>query len=91
MNHGTSIYGPRRHRSRFILEDGTQLTAVEAKSGATFHPDAIASLSRFSVTAGKDLKRSVLVYGGTESFDFKGVAIVSWNAPWSGPGAAGGS
>jgi hypothetical protein len=46
------------------------------------------SLSRFSVTAGKDLKRSVLVYGGTESFDFKGVAIVPWNALWSGLRAA---
>jgi hypothetical protein len=40
------------------------------------------------VTAGKDLKRSVLVYGGTESFDFKGVAIVPWNALWSGLRAA---
>jgi hypothetical protein len=74
----------------FILEEGTQLTAVEVKSGATFHQDFIASLSRFSGTAGKDLKRSVLVYGGTESFDFKGVAIVPWNALWSGLSAAGG-
>jgi predicted AAA+ superfamily ATPase len=75
----------------FILEDGTELTAVEVKSGATFHPDSIAALSRFSVTAGKDLKHSVLVYGGTESFDFKHVAIVPWNALWSSLGAAGGN
>jgi predicted AAA+ superfamily ATPase len=67
----------------FILEDGPELTAVEVKSGATFHPDSIAALSRFSVTAGKDLKRSMLVYGGIESFDFKHVAIVPWNELWS--------
>jgi hypothetical protein len=74
----------------FILEEGTQLTAVEVKSGATFHQDFIASLSRFSGTAGKDLKRSVLVYGGTESFVFKGVALVPGDARWSGLSAAGG-
>jgi len=68
----------------FILEDGAELTAIEVKSGATFHPDSIAALSRFSATAGKDLRRSLLVYGGTESFGFRDVRIVPWNAILSG-------
>lgn len=64
----------------FILEDGDRLTAVEAKSGATFHPDHARGLAKFAAAAGTDLKRSVVVYGGAEALGFKGVSVVPWTA-----------
>jgi len=62
----------------FILESGRTFIAIEAKSSATFHPDFTTSLSKFTAFAGSDLTHSVLVYGGSEAFTFKGVSIVPW-------------
>lgn len=64
----------------FILEDGRDLMAVEAKSGATFHSEYAAGIAKFAAAAGQDLKRSVVVYGGTEAFMFKGISVVPWTA-----------
>lgn len=63
----------------FILETDGTLTAVEVKSGATFHPDFTTNLSRFAGFAGSDLTHAALIYGGMEAFTFKDVSVVPWD------------
>ncbi len=72
------------HEVDFVLESGRSLAAIEAKSGSTFHPDQNQGLSMFQELTGKELDRSLLVYGGKESFGYKGSSVLPWNAMEAG-------
>lgn len=64
----------------FILENGDSFVAIEAKSGATFHPDHGKSLERLRGFAGTALEKTMLINGGTETFAYKDTQVVSWDA-----------
>jgi uncharacterized protein len=64
----------------FILENGESFVAIEAKSGATFHPDHGKSLEKLRRVATPALKRAILVNGGVESFIYKDSQVLPWNA-----------
>ena len=68
------------HEVDFILESGQSLTAIEVKSGATFHPDHVQSLTKFRNIAGDFIEASLMIYGGSETFIFKDTRILPWNA-----------
>jgi hypothetical protein len=55
-----------------VFEHRTRLRAVEIKSGATFLPETLDAARRWQALAGADAAPPLLVYGGSESFEFKG-------------------
>lgn len=61
-----------------IQDFGDRLIPTEIKSGTTFTHDWISALSLWRKMAGKTAGTPRIVYGGKESFDFRGVQIVSW-------------
>jgi uncharacterized protein len=69
-NHGLEV--------DLVFEHRTRLHAVEVKSGATFMPESLDASRRWQALAGVDAAPPVLVYGGDESFEFKGQSVVSW-------------
>jgi predicted AAA+ superfamily ATPase len=69
-NHGLEV--------DLVFEHEARLHAVEIKSGATFMPDSLDASRRWQALAGAEAAPPVLVYGGDESFEFKGQAVVSW-------------
>lgn len=69
-NHGLEV--------DLVFEHEARLHAVEIKSGATFMPDSLDASQRWQALAGAEAAPPVLVYGGDESFEFKGQAVVSW-------------
>ena len=63
-NHGLEV--------DLVFEHRTRLHAVEIKSGATFLPETLDAARRWQALAGADAAPPLLVYGGSESFEFKG-------------------
>lgn len=61
-----------------IREEAGRLFPVEIKSGATFTPEWIKGLRRWSDLAGSFAGQPELVYGGGESFEYKGVQVTTW-------------
>ncbi len=62
----------------FLRDTGTVLDAWECKSGTTFSPDWTDGLHYWAKLAGKRAGQLHLVYGGSESFIFKDVRVLSW-------------
>jgi len=58
-------------------KDG-QLSAMEIKSGATFRPEYLKNLQKWSNLSGTPASRLQLLYGGQESFIHAGIKIRSW-------------
>lgn len=69
-NHGLGV--------DLVFEHSARLHAVEVKSGATFMPESLNASRRWQGLAGADAAPPALVYGGNESFEFKGQPVVSW-------------
>lgn len=60
-------------------EHGTELQAIEIKSGQTFNPDFIGSLRKWMSYADVPLRSPSVIYGGMEGFQFQGISVVSWS------------
>ena len=76
------LYFWRDHKGNevdFILDRADHSEAVEIKSGATFHPDHCKGLMDFISLTGDNFDDGKIIYGGSESFTFKNVAITPWN------------
>jgi hypothetical protein len=63
-----------------LQEDAGRLRPIEIKSGATFTPEWMTGLKRWSALAGADAAPARLVYGGSSSYTFEGVEVLSWKA-----------
>lgn len=67
-----------------ILERGTEIAAVEIKSGITVASDAFGKLKKWQTYAGERGNFSAiypgLVYGGEARFTREGVDVMPWNA-----------
>ena len=61
-----------------LLEQGSELTAVEIKSGQTLTADYFTSLRRWSAIAGPQAAHQHLVFGGDRSFETEGLQVHSW-------------
>jgi len=60
-----------------IIEEGAAITAIEIKSGTTFHPEMVNTLTKWATIAEPNAQR-ILVYDGEEKFQFKGIEVVPW-------------
>lgn len=63
-----------------IADVGMRLMPIEIKSGQTLNRDFFVSLERWIAGAGERVAVPTLVYGGTESYERKGIRVVGWNA-----------
>lgn len=62
-----------------LVESAQGLTAIEAKSGATFQPEWLAGIRTWwRHTSGARRNRPGLVYGGEASFWFENIAVLGW-------------
>ena len=52
---------------------------MEIKSGATVAEDWLNGLTKWCTLAGGDSEPAQIIYGGGESFEFKGVSIRAWD------------
>ncbi len=64
------------HEVDLVADLGESLFPVEIKSGSTFHSDWLKNILWFNKL--QDFAKSVVVYGGTESYPHKDSEIVSW-------------
>jgi predicted AAA+ superfamily ATPase len=64
----------------FLLERGSTLTAIEAKSGQTIAGDWLKGLDFWRCLPGQQEAPAALVYGGEESMRRQGVSVYSWRA-----------
>lgn len=62
-----------------LLERGEQLTALEIKSTATFHPDTLSELKKWQKIANLPPQNGFLIYGGDENFQHEKMNIIAWN------------
>jgi predicted AAA+ superfamily ATPase len=69
-NHGTEV--------DLVMEEGNVLHAVEIKRGATFNPDMVRNLKKFSTYAAGRTVSPSCIYGGDEGFTRQGVRVISW-------------
>ncbi|MFH1798501.1 MAG: ATP-binding protein [Candidatus Omnitrophota bacterium] len=61
-----------------IMDLGDQVLPIEIKSGTTFSDDMIKSLVYYKNLAQKNARKPCLIYGGSDSFDYKDFSIVSY-------------
>ena len=68
-----------------VFESGTKLQPVEIKSGQTITSDYIRAGLRAGRFAEEEALQPWLIYGGDDSYERKGVTIMSWRdcAKWS--------
>ena len=62
-----------------IVEKGTQLIAIEIKSGQSLASDAFKALKKWLKLSGKDTVSSFLCYGGNELYQRSEIEVVPWN------------
>lgn len=71
------------HEVDLIEDRSTYLYPTEIKSGATFHGDFLKDVNYLNRLQKETLPEGIFgecIYGGDESFEFKGSKIVSWKA-----------
>lgn len=67
------------HEVDVILDQGVNLYPIEIKSAATFNPDFIQGLEYFnSLQNSNQSDAGRCIYGGDQSFEYKGYQIESW-------------
>lgn len=54
------------------------LAAIEVKAGATVSPSALKNLLKFRDLARDESLKLVLVHGGDQTFESRGVRLVNW-------------
>jgi len=74
-NHGTEI--------DYLLEVGTELTAVEVKSASNFHDEYLGNLKKFR-NYNPEVKKMYLIYDGEIEREKDGIKIRNWKA-WHPP------
>jgi uncharacterized protein len=62
----------------FLIDRGSDLLPIEAKSGKTVASDWFDNLKYWRSFAGKRAKDSELIYGGDDSYSREGTFITSW-------------
>lgn len=63
-----------------LIDKGSQVIAVEIKSGETYNPQFFNSLNKWSKLANEHLlKTNFVVYGGTQSFSNPNGSLITWN------------
>lgn len=65
------------HEVDLICDQGQILDLIEIKSGQTFHPDFLKNILWLGSLQGTHT--GTLIYGGADSFEFKGYTIRSWD------------
>jgi Holliday junction resolvase-like predicted endonuclease len=76
-----SVYFWRDHSGHeidLIMERGSEITAVEIKSGATLHPSFFDGLSWFAKQTGLPATRCALVYGGDQRQNRTAGQVYPW-------------
>ncbi|MCY4029832.1 MAG: DUF4143 domain-containing protein [Acidobacteria bacterium] len=66
------------HEVDVLIDTGGRVVPVEVKSGQTVAADALAGLLRWTSIPGNPNRGGILVHGGTDTFDFKGVRVLPW-------------
>ena len=66
------------HEVDVLIDTGGRVVPVEVKSGQTVAADAAAGLLWWASIPGNPNRGGILVHGGTDSFDFKGVRVLPW-------------
>ena len=66
------------HEVDLVIEADGEATAVEAKSGQTFASDFFKGLDYWRGLPGNSEAPAALVYGGDESYQRQGKAVLSW-------------
>lgn len=61
-----------------VVERDNKLMPVEIKSGKTLSRDSFAGLEKWCALAGDMALMPTLVYGGSESYQHKGVRVLGW-------------
>ena len=62
----------------FLIDRGSDLLPIEAKSGKTVASDWFDGLKNWRAFAKKRAKHGALIYGGEETYSREGIAITSW-------------
>jgi len=66
------------HEIDILVDLGDRVIPIEIKAGETVATDATRSLSWWTAIPANTHRGGVLVYGGTESFSFKGIKVLPW-------------
>lgn len=62
----------------FLIDRGSDLLPIEAKSGKTVASDWFDGLKTWRSFAGDRAKQGILLYGGDETYSRAGVTVTSW-------------
>jgi uncharacterized protein len=62
----------------FLIDQGSALLPIEAKSGKTVASDWFAGLKNWLAFAGDRTKHGELLYGGDDSYSREGITVTSW-------------
>lgn len=63
-----------------IFEQGNRLVPIEIKSGRTLTHESFAGLEKWCALAGDTAIMPSLIYGGSESYQHRGIKVTSWAA-----------
>lgn len=66
------------HEVDVLIDTGGRVIPLEVKSGRTVAADAVDGLVWWTSISGNPNRGGVLVHGGSERFDFKGVRVLPW-------------
>ena len=66
------------HEVDVLIDTGGRVVPAEMKSGQTVAADAVAGLLWWTSIPGNPNRGGILVHGGTDTFDFKGVRVLPW-------------
>lgn len=62
-----------------IIDQGDKLIPVEVKSGQTLSSDSYKGLCKWLKLAGNDAAQPVLIYGGDNMYERKGITVLPWS------------
>jgi predicted AAA+ superfamily ATPase len=63
-----------------VAEQGVRLMPIEIKSGKTLTRDSFTGLEKWLTLAGKAAMAPALIYGGSETYQHKGIKVAGWAA-----------
>ena len=66
------------HEVDVLIDTGGRVIPLEVKSGQTVAADAVNGILWWTSIPGNPNRGGLLVHGGTERFDFKGVRVLPW-------------
>ena len=69
-----------------LIENGSALSAVEIKSGATINDEFFDGLRKYRKISGTGIEFFFLVYGGDRNIKRKDAQVLGWNSIYQLPG-----